>query len=74
MDALMHAVDGNFVNNLKDKNVDPHDVPLTMGAAYFANEKEFAEYQNILGDIKPEVRSLPYHRTSLTNLTLAINM
>ncbi len=51
----MHAVDGNFTNNLKDKDTDPNDMPLSLGAAYFANEIEFARYQETLGPLKPEV-------------------
>lgn len=36
--ALYHSVDGNFTQNMKDKGTDVDDLPLTMGAGYFANE------------------------------------
>ena len=46
LDALFHAVDGNFKQNLKDKPSDPDDFPLTLGAAYFANETEFKAFMD----------------------------
>ncbi|KAF7796946.1 hypothetical protein EIP86_008132 [Pleurotus ostreatoroseus] len=45
LDALFHAVDGNFSQNMKNKKSDPNDVPLTSGgSAYFAYEKDVATY------------------------------
>ncbi|KAI0346486.1 hypothetical protein BDW22DRAFT_1462017 [Trametopsis cervina] len=44
LDALYYAIDGNFTLNLKDKGTDPADFPLTLGAGYFANEKDSAAY------------------------------
>ncbi|KAI0340954.1 hypothetical protein BDW22DRAFT_1485896 [Trametopsis cervina] len=44
LDALYYAIDGNYTLNLKDKGTDPADFPLTLGAAYFANEKDSAAY------------------------------
>lgn len=55
LDALYVAVDGNFTNNQKEKNTDENDVPLTMGGAYFANEKAFEAYSKTLGDNGTEV-------------------
>ncbi|KAI0338086.1 hypothetical protein BDW22DRAFT_1338518 [Trametopsis cervina] len=44
LDALYHAIDGNFVQNLKDKGSDAADFPLTLGAGYFAHEVDSMEY------------------------------
>ncbi|KAI0686739.1 hypothetical protein BC835DRAFT_1287652 [Cytidiella melzeri] len=44
LDALYHAVDGNFTQNMKDKGSDEHDLPLTLGSAYFANEHDAKQY------------------------------
>ena len=33
-------MDGNYHFNLKSKRTDKDDVPLTKGAAYFANEDD----------------------------------
>ncbi|TFY73493.1 hypothetical protein EWM64_g10518 [Hericium alpestre] len=59
LDALFHMVDGNFKSNQKDKPLDSKDTPLTMNAAYFANEKDFAKFQCIVGDKEKEVST--YH-------------
>ncbi|KAJ3485437.1 hypothetical protein NLI96_g4969 [Meripilus lineatus] len=45
-DAFIFAIDGNFHQNMKEKNVDPTDFPLWKGAAYFANEDQFKLYQD----------------------------
>ena len=55
VDALFYGIDGNFVANRKDKNTDPDDVPLTKGAAYFADEDDFAKYLVKMGPLKIEV-------------------
>ncbi|KAI0345239.1 hypothetical protein BDW22DRAFT_1470267 [Trametopsis cervina] len=44
LDALYHAIDGNFTQNLKDKGADAADMPLTLGAGYFANEEDSTKY------------------------------
>ncbi len=45
MDVLYHAVDGNFSQNMKDKNSDMDDIPLTTGgSAYYAFEKDVETY------------------------------
>ena len=44
LDALFHAVDGNFTQNMKDKGSDQEDLPLTLGAAYFAHELDAKKY------------------------------
>ncbi|KAI0084023.1 hypothetical protein BDY19DRAFT_899301 [Irpex rosettiformis] len=44
LDALYHAVDGNFTQNLKDKGSDADDLPLTLGAGYFADEHDAKKY------------------------------
>ena len=44
VDALHVALDGNFHFNMKNKHTDPADLPLSMGASYFAHEMDFATY------------------------------
>ncbi len=44
VDALHLSMDGNFHFNLKNKHSDLADLPLTMGASYFAHEEDFAKY------------------------------
>ncbi len=56
MDALFHAIDGNFTQNQKEKKTDEDDFPLSLGAAYFANEIDVAKYIQGLGPLKHEVR------------------
>lgn len=56
VDALFHAIDGNFVSNQKDKKRDLEDFPLTMGAAYFVDEKDAKVFQSKLGPFVLEVR------------------
>ncbi len=55
LDALFHAVDGNFTQNQKDKKMDIDDFPLTLGAAYFANESDVSLFMEGLPPYKPEV-------------------
>lgn len=57
VDALFHAVDGNFSQSKKDKNTDPNDVPLTSGAAYFVDEQDVKKILAKAGPLKFEVRS-----------------
>lgn len=54
MDALYHAIDGNFSQSKKDKNTDPDDVPLTLGGAYFANERDVNTIIAKMGPLKFE--------------------
>ena len=56
VDALFHAVDGNFSQSKKNKNTDPNDVPLTAGAAYYADEKIVDQILKNAGPFKFEVR------------------
>lgn len=58
LDALFYAVDGNFHANLKKNPLDEDDVPLSKGAAYFADEDAFAEFIETLGPLEGEVRGL----------------
>lgn len=44
VDALHLAMDGNFHFNLKTKHSNLADLPLSMGAGYFAHEADFAKY------------------------------
>ncbi|THG93084.1 hypothetical protein EW026_g8052 [Hermanssonia centrifuga] len=54
LDALFHALDGNFTQNQKHNNTDVDDFPLTLGAAYFAYENDVAKYIKHLGPFKHE--------------------
>ncbi|KAJ3557540.1 hypothetical protein NM688_g1418 [Phlebia brevispora] len=54
LDWFFYAVDGNFVSNQKEKRRDLNDFPLSMGAAYFAHERETAKYIASLGPLKVE--------------------
>ncbi|KAI0697385.1 hypothetical protein BC835DRAFT_1227409, partial [Cytidiella melzeri] len=54
LDALYHAVDGNFAQNMKDKGSDGNDLPLTLGSAYFANEHDAKEYFAVMPPPKTE--------------------
>ena len=56
LDALYHAVDGNFTQNLKDKGSDQDDLPLTLGAGYFANEHDAKKYFAAMPPPKTQVR------------------
>ncbi|KAI0050260.1 hypothetical protein FA95DRAFT_1454082, partial [Auriscalpium vulgare] len=44
LDAMYYATDGNFHLNQKIKPMDMADTPLTMGAAYFAHEGDYAKF------------------------------
>ncbi len=68
LDALFHAVDGNFVSNQKDKKMDGDDFPLTLGAGYFANENDVQKFIADLGPFKVEVRIYVYEHVA-TNTT-----
>ncbi|KAJ3522971.1 hypothetical protein NM688_g8797 [Phlebia brevispora] len=54
VDALFHAVDGNFRQNRKAKRSDPDDVALTDGAAYFAPAATIKKIVKALGPPKHE--------------------
>ncbi|KAI0050137.1 hypothetical protein FA95DRAFT_686892 [Auriscalpium vulgare] len=54
LDALFYTIDGNFHQNQRLKPHDPDDFPLTLGAAYFAHEEDFAKYQQKLGPLELE--------------------
>ncbi|KAI0311061.1 hypothetical protein OF83DRAFT_1166459 [Amylostereum chailletii] len=55
LDAIFHAIDGNFQSNQKVKPLDRNDTALTGGASYFADTNDFAKYQKTLGPMEPEV-------------------
>ncbi|KAI0708129.1 hypothetical protein C8T65DRAFT_708633 [Cerioporus squamosus] len=57
LDALFHTADGNFQQNQKLKPSDPNDEPLTLGAAFYAHEHDFATYQAKRGKEKKEATS-----------------
>lgn len=64
MDALYHAVDGNFSQNMKDKNSDMDDIPLTTGgSAYYAFEKDVETYLRNVPKGPREVRGFLPGRT-----------
>jgi hypothetical protein len=65
LDALYHAVDGNFTQNLKDKGSDTEDMPLTLGAAYFANEHDARHYFSSIPPPKTQVRAPTAHKNRL---------
>ena len=46
--------------------MDMDDVPLSKGAAYFADEEAFAAYQEELGPLGPEVRDYTREREGQT--------
>ena len=56
LDALFYAIDGNYHQHQRKKPLDPNDFPMTMGAAYFANERDFRSYVTLRGEVEPEVR------------------
>ena len=55
---MFYAVDGNFHANLKKKPLDEDDVPLSKGAAYFADEDAFAEFIETVGPLEAEASEL----------------
>ena len=42
IDALNFDMDGNFQIHQKNKPMDEADMPLSLGAAYYAHEEEYA--------------------------------
>lgn len=52
MVGLYYTIDGNFSANLRDKPMDIHGFPLTLGAAYFANEDDWGRFAETLGPLK----------------------
>ncbi|EJF55967.1 hypothetical protein DICSQDRAFT_150671 [Dichomitus squalens LYAD-421 SS1] len=45
LDGLHYTIDGNFQQTQKNKPMDEADEPLTLGAAYHADERDFKEFQ-----------------------------
>ena len=41
---LSYSKDGNFQHSQHIKKMDKEDIPLTKGAAYYADENEYEEY------------------------------
>ena len=52
---MYHAVDGNFTQSMKDKGTDVDNLPLTLGASYFADEEDAATYFRTVPPTKSEV-------------------
>lgn len=48
LDAFYYAADGNFQARQKSKPLDENDTPLSMGAMYYAHEKDVAELEKNL--------------------------
>ncbi len=65
LDALFHTIDGNFQHMQKMKPMDMNDMPLTTGAAYYANERDYTTFQKGCPQGKKEVG----YPTSLMNST-----
>lgn len=71
-DALFFAKDGNFVLSQHDKKLDPKDVSLFDGAAYFPDN---AEYQDFLkgskddADLDCEVHILAFFNAPISHLS-----
>ncbi len=57
---MFYTADGNFHQTQKMKPMDPEDEPLTLGAAYYANERLFEFYQKHRPKEKKEVRDLTH--------------
>ena len=74
VDALFHAIDGNFVSNQKDKKRDLEDFPLTMGAAYFVDEQDVKVFQSKLGPFVLEVRTKPVQPRVFSSYTVEFNV
>lgn len=55
VDALFYSIDGNFRQSLRAKPMDKNDVPMTEGAAYFSNNKDFNQYLDDMGTPDVEV-------------------
>ena len=58
LDTFFHTVDGNFHSTQKMKPMDPSDFPLTNGGGYYAEEKEFAQFDK---DFKPPKKEVSRH-------------
>ncbi|KAI1785585.1 hypothetical protein LXA43DRAFT_899423 [Ganoderma leucocontextum] len=56
LDMLFYMIDGNFQASQKFKPMDSTDFPLTTGAAYYADEREYEIYHSQLGPRRKEVR------------------
>ena len=41
---LSYSKDGNFQHSQHIKKMDKEDIPLTKGAAYYADENEYEQY------------------------------
>ncbi|KAI0686970.1 hypothetical protein C8Q76DRAFT_635860 [Earliella scabrosa] len=54
LDALFYGIDGNYHQHQRKKATDKDDIPLTMGAAYYANEADFETYVKAMGEPTPE--------------------
>lgn len=52
---MFYTADGNFQQSQKLKPADPNDEPLTLGAAFYCHEHDFATYQANRGKEKKEV-------------------
>ena len=58
IDALFYAIDGNYHQHQRKKPMDKNDLPFTMNAAYYTNERDFKTYVDAMGEPQPEVSSL----------------
>ena len=56
LDGLHYTIDGNFQQTQKNKPMDEEDEPLTLGAAYHADERDFKEFQRTRPKNKKDVR------------------
>ncbi|KAI0691552.1 hypothetical protein C8Q76DRAFT_771966 [Earliella scabrosa] len=54
LDALFYGIDGNYHQHQRKKATDKDDIPLTMGAAYYAHEQDFETYVTAMGEPTPE--------------------
>ena len=64
---FFHTVDGNFQSTQKLKPMDPTDFPLTTGAGYFADERDYDMYVKAIRPEKDVRRSqFPHPAQSLT--------
>ena len=52
---LSYSKDGNFQQHQHDKKMDMKDIPLTKGAAYYADEDEYTEFQQCMKDLEADV-------------------